>query len=67
MRNNLIYQAFSLGGANATYGFAPLQNTDMTFIGLRGAQFKVANSFQFEFTVAKSKGSFYIYPTQTLP
>jgi hypothetical protein len=45
LKNNLIYQSFSLGGSNGTYGFAPLQNTDMTFIGLRGAQIKIANDY----------------------
>lgn len=43
LKNNLIYQSFALGGNNGTYGFAPLVNTDMTFIGLRGGQIKINN------------------------
>lgn len=46
LKNNLIYQSFALGGSNGTYGFIPLQNTDITFIGMRGAQFKLSSNLQ---------------------
>ncbi len=67
LKNNLIYESFALGGSNGTFGFIPLQNTELTFIGLRGAQFKLNNNLQIEFTVVRSKGSLNVNPIQTLP
>jgi hypothetical protein len=67
LKNNFLYNSFSLTVASPTYGFAPLENRDMTFIGLRGAKHRIKSALIIDFAVATSKGSYNIFTTKSIP
>lgn len=41
LQNNIVYNSFALTGSLGSYSFKPLKNIDLTFLGIRGMQFRL--------------------------
>lgn len=65
LQNNLIYNDFSLNSSQQTFSYQPLEQSDMTFIGIKGITGKINTVLNFNI-LTKLSFTYSIYITNTL-